>query len=400
MAHHAHVTEVSNPGSFRVSPTTKTLFAVFTLVGLVAWVAGLKMAPTRAWPNFLINYFFFFALALSGAFFTALQHVSNAYWSVTVRRLAEGLMSYLPIALVLGVVLFLGRHSLYEWTHTEEVAHDAILKLKSNYMNSGMFGLRLFGFLGLLVLLGFAMRRNSLRQDVTGDEKLTLSNIKLSTAFLPVFGFGFSLIAVDILMSLEPHWFSTMYGVYCFAGLFYSGLALLAILVISARRQKLFNDKIANMNHLHDIGKLMFAFTVFWAYIMFSQLMLQWYANLPEETPYYIRRFHGGWWPYFWALFTAHFVIPFFGLLPRGLKRNEGYLKKMAYFMLFAQWMDVYFLVMPVFFPEGPVFGWIEIGTFLGFLGLFGLSVTHFLGKVPAIPVKDPRLAQCLAHTQ
>jgi len=403
MTHHdsTQSVNIANPGSLRITPVLKTVFGVFTVIGLVAIAAGIITQPARAWPNFLVNYFFYLMLALAGGFFTAIQHITNAYWSVTVRRVSEGLMSFLPVAFVLGLaLLFFGQHHLYEWSHAEVVQHDHLLTLKKSYLNTGFFAARMIVFFVLWLVLGFGMRRQSLEQDKTGDHKHTLTNIRLSAIFLPVFAISVTLTSFDLLMSLEPHWFSTIYGVYCFSGLFFSGLSLMAVIVIYGRRQGVFNNQTVNANHLHDIGKLMFGFTVFWAYIMFSQLMLQWYANLPEETSYYLRRFHGGWWTYFWVLFAAHFVIPFFGLLPREAKRSDSYMFKMALFMLFAQWLDVYFLVMPVFFKEGPVFGWIEIGTALGFLGMFGISVGRFFEKVPALPVRDPRLADALAHSQ
>ena len=175
---------------------------------------------------------------------------------------------------------------------------------------------------------------------------------------------------------------------------------MIAVILIMGRRQGVLTDVTVNANHLHDVGKLMFAMTVFWTYIMFSQLMLQWYANQPEEIPYYMNRFVGGWWPYSIALFLAHFVIPFLVLANRDRKRNEKWLFRMALFMLVAQWMDAYYMVMPVFRPSGPVFGPIEIGMFLGFLGIFGTVVIRFLEKVPAVAYRDPRLPQCLAHNQ
>lgn len=399
MSHHTHV-EIRNPGSMTFSPNVKKVLTIFALLGIISIITGILTQPARAWPNFLLNYFYFLALGLFGAFFVALQHITNAYWSVTVRRFAEGLMSYLPIAFILGLVLLLGSHHLYEWTHHEVVENDHLLHLKAPYLNMKFFVVRLVLFFAIWVGLGWKMRKNSLAQDVSGDHKLTLSNVKLSAAFIPLFGISFTLASFDLLMSLEPHWFSTIYGIYCFAGMVFSGFSLLAILTIYGRRRGIFTDQMVNENHIHDIGKMMFAFTVFWAYIMFSQLMLQWYANLPEETIYYIRRFNGGWWPYFWGLLIVHFVIPFFLLLPRGAKRNQKFLFRMAFFMLFAQWLDAYFLVMPVFFKNGPVFGWIELGTLAGFAGVFGLSIVRFLENVPAIPVKDPRLAQCVGHAQ
>lgn len=244
------------------------------------------------------------------------------------------------------------------------------------------------------------MRKNSLNQDITGEHRFTLSNIKLSAIFIPLFAITFTLCSFDLVMSLEPHWFSTIFGVYCFSGLFYGGLSLLAYLTICGSQKGVFTKDLVNENHIHDIGKLMFAFTVFWGYILFSQLMLQWYANLPEEIPYYLRRFDGSWWDVGVFLFLVHFVLPFFLLLPRQAKRSASYLKKMACLMLFSQWVDVYYMVMPVFFKKGPVFGWIEIGVFLGFLGLFGLTLSRFLNRVPSLPIKDPRLTDCLAHVQ
>lgn len=401
MSHHVAHTDFKNPGSFKVSSGAKTIFAACALVGVASFAMAIGSQPERVWANFLVNYFYFLLLGLFGGFFMALQHVTNAYWSVTVRRLAEALVSYLPVAFVLGLVLFFfGRHHLYEWTHTDVVAHDAVLTMKSNYLNVPFWLVRLVGFFALWIALTFKMRSNSLAQDQSGAPALTLSNIKLGTAFLPLFAIGLTLTTIDLVMSLEPHWFSTMFGVYAFSGLFYSGLSLLVWLAIQGRRQGVLSDQIVNQNHLHDVGKLMFGFTVFWAYIMFDQLMLIWYANLPEETTYYLTRFNGGWWNYFWVLVTVHFFIPFFGLLPREAKRCESYLSKMALFMLAAQWMDAYYLVMPVFSKSGPVFGVIELGMFLGFFGVFALSVTRFLERVPAVPLKDPRIAQCLGHAQ
>lgn len=400
MAHHTHTVEIRNPGPFRVSPTMKTVFGISALVGVIATVAALVVNPARAWPNYLLNFFFFFGLSLFGGLFTAIQHVTNAYWSVTARRLAEGLMAFLPLAALLVIPLFIGSHHLYEWTHADVVANDHVLTLKHSYLNPTAWIIRTIVILGLLLILSFKLCSNSVAQDSDGADRHTLANIKLSTAFIPVFGVGFTLMAVDLVMSLEPHWYSTIYGVYCFAGMFVAGFALLAIMLISGRRQGLFTNEMLNENHIHDVGKFMFAFTIFWGYIMFAQLMLIWYANLPEETVYYLRRFHGGWWTFSVVLFMVQFVVPFFGLLPRGAKRNDGYLKKMALVLLAAHWLDVYYLVMPVFFKEGPVFGWIEIGTFLGFFGLFGITIGRYLEKVPAIPYKDPRLADCVAHSQ
>lgn len=410
MANH-HTAEFKNPGNYKFSQTAKGLFGFMAIVGIAIMIFGFIKDPHRAWPNFLINYFYFMGLAAAAVLFMAIQHVTNAYWSVTTRRIAEGITSYLPVALVLGVIIFLGRHHLYEWTHmshgaghevitSPEMHEQHIIAMKAPYLNSKFFAIRLFGFLALWTFFAMRMRGNSIDQDANGDHKFTLSNIKMSSFFIPIFGVSFTLLSFDLLMSLEPTWFSTIFGVYCFAGIFFSCMSLLAILLIYGRRTGILNDSIVNENHLHDVGKMMFTFIVFWAYIMFSQLMLQWYANLPEETPYYIKRFSGGWWPFAIVLFLVHFIIPFFALVSRDFKRCEKHLYRMAWFMMFAQWLDVYFMVMPNFYKEGPVFGLIEVGSLLGFAGVFAITIGRSLEKAPAVPLKDPRLAECLAHTQ
>lgn len=409
MGHTTTTTEIKNPGSYQFGAGVKMFFILATLVGGALFAFALFSNPERAWPNYLINFFFFMGLAAFGSFFVALQHITNAFWSVTVRRIAEGLMSFIPIALVLAVILYLGREHLFLWTtHSgiEKLDHHSqhLLHGKAPYLNNTFFAIRLIGFLALWALVGFKMRSNSLAQDNNGDHKFTLSNIKLACFYIPLFAVTFSLISFDLLMSLQPTWFSTIFGVYTFAGIMFSGFSLMAILLIKGKRSGLFTDQLVNLNHLHDVGKFMFTFTVFWTYIMFSQLMLMWYANLPEETPYYISRFKGsltnGWWGVFVFLLVIHFIVPFLALVSRDFKRKPNHLYRMAWLMMFAQWLDVYLMVMPVFHSNGPVFGWIEISGIIAFTGVFGLSISRFLEKVPAIPYKDPRLARCLAHNQ
>jgi len=197
-------------------------------------------------------------------------------------------------------------------------------------------------------------------------------------------------------MSLDPHWFSTIFGVYCFAGLFYSTLALTMLYTLKLQRSGQLKG-IVNDNHLHDLGKYMFAFTIFWAYIGFSQFMLIWYANLPEETRFFIARFHGGWQAISWFLLVK-FALPFLVLLPRGAKRDPMRLRFVGWFMVIAQWLDILWLVQPNFFPEGPVVGPFEIGVTLGFVGLFMAVVNRFLGKNPVVAIGDPYLSEAVNH--
>jgi hypothetical protein len=338
------------------------------------------------------------SLALGGLFFAAIQFLTGAMWSAPIRRVAESFTSYLPIVVVSFCVLaFFGMKTAYIWMDPSVVKGNIILEHKAGYLSQNFFIIRNLIALALWLFFSWKIVGNSLGQDLDGSPARTETNRKLSPLFLFLFAISFTMAAFDQLMSLDPSWFSTMFGVYMFAGLFYSVLAATCILTIMLKRGGALQG-IVNENHLHDLGKFMFAFTAFWAYIGFSQFMLIWYANMPEETGYFLNRLHGGW---FWVsifLMVGKFVVPFATLLSRGNKRNESTLLFAGCFMLFAQWVDTLWVVQPEFFREGPHVSWIEIGTFLGFAGLFGLSVARFLGKHSVVAIRDPKLPESVFH--
>ena len=360
-------------------------------LGLLSFGLGLIWQPQRAWAAFLIGYYFWFCIALSGLFFVALQHITGAAWSATVRRVAEGFIGYIPVSLVLFMVLLFGFSDLYEWMH-----HP--MGEKGAYLNRSFFVVRHLALYALAFFGGGWMIKNSLLQDQNGDPSLTQRNARIGGGFLLIFAFLFTAAAFDLIMSLSPHWFSTIFGVYCWSGLFFSGLAVLTLWAIFLRKSGHL-DKFVNENHYHDLGKLMFAFLVFWGYVGFSQFMLIWYGNLPEETSYFLVRLQGGWKAVSVALMVVKFVLPFFFLVSRFAKRSENWLIVVALWFLGAQWLDVYWMVTPTFF-ETPVFGWIEIGTFFGFAGLFVFSVGQFLSRVPLVALKDPWIEVALKHQQ
>jgi hypothetical protein len=387
---------VKNPGPYKVPNSLNVMFLVFVAVGAVVFGASVATDPLRAWASFVQNHFFFLSLALGGAFFAAIQWVTGAMWSAPVRRIAESYTAYLPVAMVTFIGLYFGIHHLYGWSHAEHVTGDLVLEGKAPYLNVSFFVIRNLVAFAIWIYIAWKMVCNSIEQDKTGSYALTEKNKVLSPVFLIVFALTFTMASFDTIMSLDPHWFSTIFGVYCFAGLFYSTLALTCVLAIYLRDQGYLKD-IVNDNHIHDLGKFMFAFTIFWAYIAFSQFMLIWYANLPEETGYYIKRFEGPWLNVSIFLLVGKFFFPFFFLLPRDVKRNSKRLVFIGVFMLVAQWIDVLWMVQPQFFKV-PMFGWIEAGVTLGFIGLFGLCVLRFLGKYSLVAVGDPRLHESVLH--
>lgn len=393
MAH----TEIKNPGALKDVGALNTLFFILIAVGLITFGVGLGMDSKRAWAAYLQNHFFFMSLGVGGLFFTAIHWITGAMWSSTVRRIGEAFTAYLPAALGSLILLFVGLKNIYIWTDHDLVSRELILNAKSGYLSPIFFMVR--NVLAVLIWIFFAKKMvgNSLALDSSRDPALAAKNRGLSPVFLILFALSFTFSAWDQLMSLDPYWYSTMFGVYCFAGMFYSVLAMIALVTVFLKRRG-YLEGIVNDNHLHDIGKLMFAFTVFWAYIGFSQFMLIWYANLPEETGYFMHRFHGSWLGVSIFLMVGKFFAPFFMLMPRGAKRTESSLIFVAVWMLVAQWIDVLWMVQPEFFKEGPRVGFQEIGTALGFLGLFGFLVTRFLSKHSVLAIGDPKLAQSVFH--
>lgn len=386
-----------DPGTMVVSPRLKTVYSVAIFLGLVILIGSFVRDSERAWHSYVTSYFYFVSLALGGLFFTAIQHVTKAGWSVNVRRICEAFTAFLPFAALGAVALFFGGPKLYEWFHTDAVAQDALLSHKASYLNKPFFAIRLVVFVGLWLWFAKVLVGRSVEQDKTRDESLTIKSVGTSIAFLLVFAISYSLFSVDTLMSLEPHWFSTIFGVYCFAGLFQATMAAMILTILYLQKKGKLLDYV-NENHFHDLGKFLFAFTVFWAYIAFSQYMLIWYANLPEETFFYIPRLEQGWVGVSIGLLLFKFVVPFVALLSRRAKRNPAYLGVISVLILVMEYVDLYWLVYPNFNDKKAVFGLPELGGFALFMGLFIFAVSRFLSRHQLAPVGDPRIHESLNH--
>lgn len=382
---------------FQAPQGLKTLAFALMALGALTFGVGMKMNPDRVWTSYLAAFFFFSCLGLGGLFFTAIQHVAKAGWSVGVRRYAEAMTSFIPFILVFGLLLLLGAKHLYSWTNPEVLEASPAIKAKTAYLNMGFMTIRLVVFAGAMMLFKWFIVGNSLNQDKSGDHSLTLKNVGLSIAFILVFAVGFSLFSVDFIMSLLPTWASTIFGVYCFAGLFQATFAALTIMIVVIKRAGLVKGYVTE-EHQHDIAKFMKGFTVFWAYIAFSQFMLMWYANIPEETEYYLMRSANGWWMISFLLLALRFIVPFLTLLPRGNKRNDATVVGVAVLILIMQYVDIYWLIYPNFNGGHMAFGFWEIGMFAGFAGLFLYGIISFFTKFSMIPLKDPRLHEATSH--
>lgn len=394
----ADTKQLPNPGPMVVSTRMKTLYSVLIFVGLLAFVLSLLQDSTRAWHSYLTSYFYFVSLGLGGLFFAAIQHMTKAGWSVNLRRLSESLTAFIPFTVAGGLILLIfGAKSLFSWLDPQVVATDYLVQHKQAYLNEPFLWIRTLIFFAVWIVFARILVGRSIAQDQTGDESLTHKLVPASIAFVLLFALTYSFFSVDLLMSLEPHWFSTIFGVYAFAGLFQSTIAVIILMILYFLKKGQLTGYV-DENHLHDLGKFLFAFTVFWAYIAFSQYMLIWYANIPEETIFYIPRVSGDWLYVSGALIMFKFIVPFFALLPRWAKRTPNHLAAVCILLLVMQYVDLYWLVYPNLSEDVAPFGFQEIAVFLGFLGLFMFAVTRFLSRHSIVAIKDPRMDESLHH--
>lgn len=385
--------EIKNTGPLKPGLVCDRFLFFSFLIGLVVFVLALLLNPERAWYNYLIEFFYFLTIGLGAVVFAAVQYVANGTWSVSIRRIAEGFAAYLPVSLILLVGLFFGIGSLYEWS--EFVPEHYFTYTKHVYLTSLWFIVRELIFFGVWIVLALLIVKFSLKQDETENPSLTRKNKKLSILFLIVFGFTFTFASIDLLMSLEEHFYSTMFGVYCFSGLFLSGISATAIVVILLRGRGYLENGVEHI-HLHDLGTWMMAFSVFMVYIGFSQYMLIWYADLPHEITYFIPRSKNGWQFVLLMLPLLKWILPFIVLMPDKNRANPAVIFAVAVGVLVGQWLDVYWMVVPTFSESFRMVSWIEVGVFLMFLGIFGLSVRYFYKKYPLLAKGDPNLESCV----
>jgi len=379
----------------RVKPGDLAM-APLVLIGIgIALVAGAYFtAGTRFSFSYLVGYMGVLGIVLCALFFTMLQHITRAGWSVTVRRIAENIAWTLPVMLLLFIPVIAGSHDLFHhWMEPNPA--DKVLAGKAAWLNKNAFFIRVGIYFLVWLALAWFFRSSSLKQDQTGDPAISLRLSRVAAPSILLFALSITFASIDWMMSLAPHWFSTMFGVIYFAG---SAMVTLAVLGLACvwLRGKGYLGTVISTEHYHDIGKLMFAFMVFWAYTSFSQYMLIWYANLPEETEWYLHRTHGGWHWVFVALAVGHFLVPFAFLMSRHIKRNTATLTFGALFLVAMHWLDMQFQIMPNIYHEGPQFSWTDVATFLGVVGVFAGMLLRNVASSPLIPERDPRLAESL----
>ena len=381
------------------------------VAGIVALAASFVLAlfDDEAFLRaYVTNYAFLASLGLGALFFVILQHLTRAGWSVVVRRLAEDVTAIFPLLAILAipivVAMLLGFdvvHRVYPWTDPEHVAHDPILQGKQGYLNVPFFAIRMILYLALWVMLSNYFYQNSVRQDESRDPAITTRMQSRSNPAIIAYALSTTFFSFDLLMSLDPHWFSTIFGVYYFSGAAVGFFALLALVMVLLQSAGFLKHTIS-VDHYHDVGKLVFAFIVFWAYIAFSQYMLIWYGNIPEETVWYILRQEQPWLTLSFILLFGHFVVPFIALMSRYPKRHSWILALGAVWVLAMHWCDCYYLAMPHYTHAGDAAGISSMDALqavASLMGMLGLATWVVIGRMRGaalLPQGDPRLPESL----
>ena len=379
----------------KLSGTFKIIMGVFIAVGLSALVAGFVIDPQRTWANYLLNNYYFLMIALGAAFFVALQYISQAGWSAGFKRGGEAMSGYIPVAAVFFLLIIFGMKNLYEWSHPEAVANDALIAHKSPYLNVPFYYFRLILFFALWILMIWLLRKTSLREDREGGMDLFHKSEHYSKVFIFILAVTVSFSAVDWIKSIDVHWYSTLFALKNFVASFYHGVTILILIVFLLHNKGYFS--FLNSYHLHDFSRYIFMLAIVWGYFWFSQFMLIWFGNIPEETVYFVKRWEDGWKVLFFINIFINWFIPFAVLLPTRTSRSKTAIFAVIIVLIIGHYIDLYMQIMPG--TTGVLqFGFIEIGTFVGYAGLFSLVTGYWLTKAPLVPVNHPYLSESLEH--
>ncbi|MBC7924309.1 MAG: hypothetical protein H7039_01500 [Bryobacteraceae bacterium] len=401
MAHEdiAHEIQDRVTDSYQIDPEfwsrTRNAFAFVALVSWLAVIAGYFTEPARFFQSYLFAFLSVMFIPLGAMFFNMTGYLTGAAWSVPMRRIAENIMMVIPAGFLLFIPVLAGIPYLYEWSHTEVVAKDALLLAKSSWLNPTAFAVRAFIYFSIWSILAWRIFANSTKQDKTRSLDQMHAMSKWSAPGLLLTFLTVTLAAFDWSMSLDPHWYSTIFGIYCFAGGGLTFMCVWTLICLWFRDNKILANTI-RIEHYHDLGKWMFALTIFWAYIAFSQYLLIWYANLPEETIWFRNRFEGTWGWVSAAILFGHFAVPFFVLIPRASKRNPVILRFMASWLLSFQLLDWYWQVMPNFSRGGVAPHWLDFACLAAVGSVAGLAFWSRLRSHALLPVGDPRFEQGL----
>jgi hypothetical protein len=367
------------------------------IAGAVLCAIGFFVSPFQFYRSYLWSYLLIVGVSVGSLAWLMLQYLTGGAWGVVIRRPCEAAARTLPLVALMFVPIVIGIPNLYPWSHAKVVAADEILQHKQAYLNVPFFLIRAAIYFAGWILLSRLLNRWSAREDREGPAAVHGKMAALAGPGLIFWGFSVTFMAVDWVLSLDPHWFSTIFGMLFMAGQALSSMAfLIALMVLVSRRRPM--SEILTPRHLHDLGKFLLALVMVWAYFSFSQFLIIWAGNLPEEIPWYLDRLRGGWQYVALALVIGHFALPFALLLSRDLKRNFKLLAGIAIFVLFMRMVDLYWLVAPDFRQGRFGLSWMDFAAPIGIGGIWLAYFLIQLGERPLMPLRDPHLIEALEH--
>jgi hypothetical protein len=381
-----------NPKTYRLDNTASLgrAFLLIGILGLAIGCVGLITDPVRFFRSYLVAEVFWISLGIGALFFVLMHHLTGSVWSVVVRRIPEAMTATLMIMAVAFIPVLIGLHDLYPWSHPEAATEHAIAA-KSSYLNPPFFIFRTVIYFGAMIWMAGALHRASLRQDRESHGDHQRISRSISARSVVPFAFICSFAAFDWLMSLTPSWYSTIFGVAFFCGAAVGALSLITLTAIFLHHRGVLKREITG-EHYYDLGKLIFAFVIMWTYMSFSQYMLIWYANIPEEVAWYQQR-SGSWLPLSLLLPVGHFIVPFVALMAQSAKRNLTVLTLVSLWLLVVHWLNLYWYVLPNFSRTIDL-SWMDAALTVGLGGLFIWWFWRRLTAQALIPVGDPHLEE------
>jgi hypothetical protein len=374
----------------------RILLGIAAITGLLLTAAAIfifKPDSSRIWANVLLNNMMFLGIALGGAFFLAVHRIAWSGWHTALQRIPEALTAFLPVAFLLMTLIFFGMKDIYQWSHPD--LNDPVLEAKSAWLNLPFFFIRMVLYFAGWIVLTRGMRKQTDALMDSGDIKFHNRRRIFAGLFLVFFAITVSTSSWDWIMSIDAHWYSTIFGWYVFIGMFVSSLAFMIVLIWFLKRAGYL--AFIRVEHIHDLGKLLFAFSIFWTYLWFSQYLLIWYAHIPEETVYFIQRREDFELLFFLNL-GLNFFFPFFGLMKVDMKKKLNWLAGVAGVVLIGHWIDYFQMIMPGAAGEYAGIGVLEIGMTLFYAGVFLFVVLRALSSKPLLVKKDPFLEESLHY--
>ena len=380
-------------GNYSVSPTFKSIILGVVVVGIIAVSLGFYINPVRAWANILLSNYYYISIIVGATFFLAIQYVTQSGWSSMFVRIPHAIGTYMPVAAILILFLIFGMHSIYHWSIPGVAEHQPEIEHKFPYLNIPFFFIRLVIFFALWILMTWLLRKTSLKEDRESDLKYFYRSEQYSRIYIFILAISFSLLTFDLIMSIDVHWFSTIFAVKNFVSGFYHAASVITLIVILLNKRGYFRD--LSKPHLRYFSRYIFILGIIWAYLWFIQYIIIWYGNIQEETIYFVIRTEGKWRPLFFLNIILNWALPFIILLPSRTNTNKTVLIFVSIILIIGHWVDLFLQIMPGSVGEFNI-GFIEVGIFAGFTGLFIFYVSRSLSRMPLIPKNHPYLGESL----